>query len=879
MQAPIRTWQRMTEAPPAIRDRQERRHIQLLSGLLLLLVVLGFIAISIQHAVLAHFASTFYVTAFGLLILLAAYGLVRLGKYTTAAIIAVAVTGLMCFAIIVLNPQQGAAYAFLALDLLLAFLLLRTRGFIITNIGLILGVSGVMPLLQVPPPDHDRLIVPIFLIMVSALLLLYRHHRSLVEAEQRQQLAETATRYRAFFEQAAVGVAQVETSSGRFLKVNQRYCDITGYSEEEMLAMSFQTITYEEDVAADLAALKALIDGKIRSLSREKRYKRRGGEVVWVVITVSPLWPPGAVPTTHMVVAQDITERKRAEEASRASEARYRTIVETAQEGVWEIDAQGKTTFVNQKMADMLGYRVEEMVGVSLLEFMDEEGRATALRNLERRRLGIAEQHEFKFLCKNGDAIWTLLSTAPMMNSHGEYSGAFAMVTDITERVEAQARLQHMAQHDALTSLPNRSLLLDRFNQAISRAHWRQRIIALLFIDLDRFKHVNDSLGHEIGDVLLQQLATRFARTVREGDTVARFGGDEFVILLDDVANENDIRGITLKILDALAQPFDISGHALYITASIGISMYPDDGEDATALLKNADIAMYRAKELGKNTYQFYSADMSARAFERLTLESSLRRALEGSELRIYYQPVFDLHLDTICGVEALLRWQHPEFGLVLPNDFIPSLEELGLIGSAGEWVLEQACAQLYHWHAAGWKNLRLAVNLSPRQIQSSGLIPILRHCLARFPYRAGDLQLEITETVLMQQSAASAEVLTTLRDLGIRLALDDFGTGYSSLSYLQRFHIDTLKIDRSFVRDVPQDADDSAITTAIVLLAQSLKLEVIAEGVETEAQRDFLLGLGCHQMQGYLFSRPLPAEDIEALLQKQAPAGQQDLH
>jgi diguanylate cyclase (GGDEF)-like protein len=472
---------------------------------------------------------------------------------------------------------------------------------------------------------------------------------------------------------------------------------------------------------------------------------------------------------------------------------------------------------------------------------------------------------------KNGNLYYEEKTITPLKDDDGRVTHFVATGKDVTERMQTQERLQYMAQHDALTELPNRVLLLDRLKQALARARWHERIVALLFIDLDRFKTINDTLGHETGDLLLQQLATRFSSSVRSGDTVARFGGDEFVILLDDVANENDIRSIALKVLSALVPAFQIDDQNLYITASIGISLYPNDGEDSTTLLKHADIAMYRAKELGKNTYQFYSADMSARAFERLTLESSLRHALERNELRLHYQPVFDVESGGIISVEALLRWQHPDFGLVLPNDFIPLLEETGLIVQAGEWVLDTACAQLRAWHQAGWPQLRLAVNLSPRQFQAEGhLTNTLERNLKALCCNPHLLELEITEGLLLQHAASTLAILDRMQTMGLRLAIDDFGTGYSSLGYLRRFPIDSLKIDRSFVHDIPEDEDDSAITTAIIVLAQSLKLDVIAEGVETEAQRDFLRARGCHMMQGLLFSRPLPAEEITTLLEAQ---------
>ncbi|MBT9613601.1 MAG: PAS domain S-box protein [Burkholderiales bacterium] len=1145
-----RWWLRLTQPPKHVAEVSRRRKIQLLSGLLIVIFVVGFMATSLQFLQRPNYLPTFIVVNLGLLCLLVAYGLSRTGHYLAAALITVGSSVFVCFGIIILDPTRGVAYAYFGLSLVLASLLLAEKGLLIDTAIILLGITLGLPAIGVPYPNNDAFQAPTFLLMLAGLLFLFRRYLHVIEQDQQTVLAASEAQFRAFFEQAAVGVAQIDSQSGRFLRVNQRYCDITGYNREEICALSFQDITHPEDLPNNLEKLQQLIRGEIREFSFEKRYLRKAGGSVWVMLTVSPLWQPGEAPSTHITVVQDITDLKRAEEnlleiargvsaatgalffnslvahlakslgadyafvaeiipgstdhmrtlavsiqgesadnfeyaltgtpcasvvgketctylhdvqsqfpddrllaemgaeayvgtplfdtagaglglivalyrqpithqaqivttlnifAARAaaeierlrsdeilrhSEAQYRTIVETTQEGVWQIDAENVTSFVNHKMADMLGYTVETMVGRSLFDFMDEEGKTIAARNVERRRQGVTEQHEFKFLCRDGTPLWTQLNTGPLFDHEGQYAGAIAMVTDITEhrraearmrqlssaleqtadsvlitdmrgiieyanpafaqitgyalteilgqnprlvksgqhdaafyqklwqtilageiyneviinrrkdgrfyyeektitplkdaaghithfvstgkdvseRMHAQQQLTHMAQHDALTELPNRILLLDRLNQAISRARWHKRIVAVLFVDLDRFKTINDTLGHDTGDLLLQQLAARFSACVREGDTVARFGGDEFVILLDDVANEGDIRSLATKVLGALAPTFEIAQQRLYITASIGVSLYPNDGEDASTLLKHADVAMYRAKELGKNTYQFYSADMSARAFERLTLESSLRHALERGELRLFYQPVIDLRNGSICSVEALLRWQHPDFGLVLPNDFIAVLEDTSLIVPAGEWVLATACAQLDAWHQQGWPALRLAVNLSPRQFQGGDLMRVLQPALALLHCPPSQLELEITESMLMQQSGGNLQMLDALHALGVCLAIDDFGTGYSSLSYLRRFPVDTLKIDRSFVRDIPGDPDDSAITTAITVLAQSLKLSVIAEGVENEAQRDFLSQLGCHLMQGYLFSKPLPPEEITHLLETRNP-------
>ena len=427
-----------------------------------------------------------------------------------------------------------------------------------------------------------------------------------------------------------------------------------------------------------------------------------------------------------------------------------------------------------------------------------------------------------------------------------------------------------MAHHDALTDLPNRNLFLDRLQHSLNRARWHERLVAVMFMDLDRFKNINDTLGHNVGDELLIQLSQRLSKTVRDGDTIARFGGDEFAILLDDIDSDNHISSLAKKLLGTLTTPFKINKQELFITASIGVSIFPNDGEDPDTLLRNADVAMYRAKDLGKNNYQFYSDDLSARNFERLTLENNLRHALERNEFILYYQPQIDARTNKITGVEALLRWQHPELGLVGPNNIISLLEETGLIENVGQWVLETACRQSRIWHDAGYSYLHMSVNISSRQFNNPEFISSVHDIINRTEANPEFLELELTESMLMRNASSTVNALHSLSGLGVRFAIDDFGTGYSSLTYLRRFPIDTIKIDRSFIHDITDTPDDAAIASAIIMMAQSLSLNVIAEGIENQEQRDFLVARNCHYLQGNYFSRPIPAEDLTRLLEKQ---------
>jgi diguanylate cyclase (GGDEF)-like protein len=455
----------------------------------------------------------------------------------------------------------------------------------------------------------------------------------------------------------------------------------------------------------------------------------------------------------------------------------------------------------------------------------------------------------------------------------GRYAGmgtGYDLMRTITERT--QANLYSLAHIDALTGLPNRLLFLDRLNQTMVQAHRNERLVAVMLLDLDRFKAINDTLGHTMGDLLLKSVAERLATCVREDDTVARLGGDEFTVLLPEIRYIQDAAAVAQKILDALAQPFFLDGHEVFIGASIGISLYPFDDE-LSALLRNADTAMYVSKQHGGNTYQFYTAEMSTASLRRLSLEGALRRALERGEFVLHYQPQIDLARGEIVGAEALVRWQHPDLGLLGPMEFIPLAEENGLIIPLGEWVLRAACAQNRAWQNAGLPPIRVAVNLSVRQFHQKNLADIVARILGQTGLDAHRLELEITESCLMQNTQTTVTLLTELNRLGVRISIDDFGTGYSSLAYLKRFPIDTLKIDRSFVCDIDTDPNDAAIVKAIIALAQSLEMHVIAEGVETQNQLDFLRTYQCNEIQGYLISRPLPAGDFAALLAREPRA------
>jgi diguanylate cyclase (GGDEF)-like protein/PAS domain S-box-containing protein len=862
---------------------------------------------------------------------------------------------------------------------------------------------------------------------------------TIIDITERKELER---RYRETFEQAAVGI--VHTSlDGKYLQVNQKFCQMLGYSESELIGHTAADFAYPEDRDKGGQSRKLMWEGKIDKFTEERRYIRKDGSVLWTNRTVSLARDASGKPMYFIRVIEDISERKEIEEL-------YRTTFDNAPVGIMHTAVDGyRILRANRKLSEMLGYTLDELLGMTSTDIVHPDYRYSDRAKYNEPILSDEVRSftsERKFIRKDGSSLWVNRTVSLVRDAAGEPLYFIRIIEDITERKQAEGRqamehavtrvlanaetlagaiseivrticetmswdcgacwqwdkeagllrcvqswgidapeiqefisanvnrtikpgskaeglvrrtfilgkpvwmadvtsagglmtrrdivaraglhgafgfplligsevlgvmeffhrdirepeesldkiaqsignqigqymvrqqaeeaVRQVAMHDALTGLPNRTMFNQRLSHAIEQSKRHDRRLAVLFIDLDRFKVINDTLGHDAGDELLRETARRFSSALRTSDTVARLGGDEFVVLIEEVPDPLYVGSLAQKLISTLHAGFMLSGREYHVSASIGVSTFPDDAEDMQTLLKNADIAMYRAKEQGRNMFQFYASQMNVHSVERLALESGLRRALERNELILHYQPVIDTQHGSIAGMEALVRWQHPEKGLIPPDTFIQIAEETGLIVPIGEWVLRTACESQRKWQQSTGREVRIAVNLSPRQFVLGDLLKSVTQVIHQTGCNAGCLELEITESLVMHNRERAVALITQLKELGVSVAIDDFGTGYSSLAYLKRFPIDSLKIDRSFVVDIPGDADNAAITQAIIAMAHNLKLRVIAEGVENAAQFEFLRDHGCDEMQGYYFSRPLTETQASALLLKPFAAG-----
>ena len=670
-----------------------------------------------------------------------------------------------------------------------------------------------------------------------------------------QLLRESEERYRSLVELSPDAI--MLHTDGRFIFVNRATLKLLGASSPDEL-IGTPVIDRVHPLWRDKVRHRftELYDGGDVPMIEEK-LMRLDGSIVDVEVAAVGFTFNG-MPTIQ-VVARDISERKEIE-------VRYRLLFERNLAGVFRTTVDGRILDCNDALARIFGYASrDELLSQSARSFYFDENERDQVVDLLREN-GTLSNHEIRMRRADGRPVWVLENVTLL--ERGELEGT---IIDITERKVAQEQIEYQAFHDVLTGLPNRRLFRDRMSVALAHARRQRGGVAVMYLDLDQVKLINDSLGHTAGDTLLLTVAQRLVACVRAEDTVARMGGDEFTILVTQVCDRRGAETVAQKVLEAVAEPMNIDTHELFVTTSIGIAIYPDDGTDAEMLLQNADRAMYRAKEAGRNNYQYATPAAFDATGGRLSIESSLHHAFEREEFVVHYQPMVDIASGEMIGAEALVRWRHPQFGLMMPDDFIPIAEECGLIVPIGEWVLRTACRQMKLWHDAGYEHLRIAVNLSPRQFQQRDLVATIERTLAETQLRPESLDLEITESTAMQNAELSLGIMQRLKEMGVRISIDDFGTGYSSLSYLKRFPIDTVKIDQNFVRDLSDKSNDGAIISAVISMARVLKLAVIAEGVENQEQLDFLQRERCETIQGFLFSKPVPAEELEAALKIRA--------
>ncbi len=732
-----------------------------------------------------------------------------------------------------------------------------------------------------------------------------------IEAQNKieEALQQSADRVEALITASPLAIV-VQDEHGVIQRWNQAAERIFGWTEREAIGQKMLAVPADKQDEGT-GFRESILRGE-QLADVEAVRKRKDGKLITVSLSAAPLRDASGAANGIVLMVADISERKRAEirqnlqnavtvllaEANSVEEVIPR-VIQTLCEGLgwvagarrvvakedglmrhtenWGIPAPEIEQFLQISAARTDGggenagllRRVWASGGPIWLPDIAQE--ATFVRGAAALAAGLHSAFAFPIMV-SGEFYGVIELFGREVRARDEEvvaiaTGIGSQIGQFIARKEAEAHLTFIANYDTLTGLHNRAMFNQRLTQALARAQRLAKMAAVLFIDLDRFKLINDTLGHDAGDRLLKQIAERLRECLREGDTIGRQGGDEFVVLVEDVTEPNQVTGVAQKMLETVAQPYLIAGQEFHVTASIGISIFPEDGRDQQVLLKNADIAMYRAKEKGKNNYQFYSAQMNLHSFERLALETSLRRAVERNEFLLHYQPKVDMRSGRITGVEALVRWQHPDRGMVPPAQFIPLAEETGLIVQIGEWVLRTACSDARGWRDQGLPEISVAVNLSARQFAREDLASSILNVVHEAGFDPRSLELEITESTVMQSADRAASVLRQLKDVGVRVAIDDFGTGYSSLGYLKQFPIDSVKVDRSFIRDIPDDKDDVAITCAVIAMAQSLRLKVVAEGVETAEQYAFLREQGCDEIQGYYFSQPVDAAALARLL------------
>jgi diguanylate cyclase (GGDEF)-like protein/PAS domain S-box-containing protein len=715
-------------------------------------------------------------------------------------------------------------------------------------------------------------------LFLSAILRLRQQsHKAQQQQDKQDKYLEQFT---AFFEHGGVGMYSYDTT-GAMLRANPAFCQMIGYSSSELKNMSIFDFSIPEERPGTEQRLKLFREKINDPCNFEKTYLRKDGSTLIGHFTGK--WIQSKDGSIYAVaLVEDITEHKKADMAVLKERSFLQTVIDSVKDPIIAISKDYRVILANQAAQENLSdgqHNAEGLLCHQLCHELDEpcsgENYECPLKEVLRTGKEVKVIHEHR----RADGLKRIyeIKASPLYDEDNILDGIVESSRDLTDILNSEAELDekkkhlhYVTTHDLLTNLPNRELFFDRLERATLKTSRSGCFTALLLIDLDRFKNINDSLGHKVGDQLLQQVADRLRKSVRKTDTLARIGGDEFLIIVEDLAQLTHVDIIARNFIGLLLPPFKIDGNELFITPSMGISVTPSDTDSPKEMLSFAEVAMYQAKELGGNKYQFYTAAMNTRTKNRIQLEGHLRKAISQNQFALYYQPQFDLQSGALIGCEALIRWQHPEMGLIPPNDFIPLAEETGVIIEIGEWVLKTACLKNKQWHNDGHERFRTAVNISVRQFREPGFLEMVERVLDETGLEPQWLELEITESLLMEDIDGAIAILSRLKDKGIHIAIDDFGTGYSSLSYLKRFPLSHLKIDRSFVRDIVTDENDASITMAVIALAHSMNLKVIAEGIETKEQLDFLTRKGCEFGQGYLYSPPLPEEQFLTLLQQQ---------
>jgi len=689
-------------------------------------------------------------------------------------------------------------------------------------------------------------------------------------------LRNSEERFRAMSDESPLGIF-VSDEQGECVYTNAAYHKISGLDFAQALGTNWSMAIHPDDRARIVAEWREAVRSKA-PFKTEVRFMREDGSIVWTRLNAAAM-DDGPSEYGRVQTVEDISARKgaeaelaRAEAALFAEKERAQVTLNSIGDAVLCTDVAGNVTYLNKVAETMTGWSASEAQGQPLSSVFCVVDGATREPVVSPGHQAIAEnrivglQANSILFRRDGSESAIEDSSAPIHDRDGLVTGAVLVFHDVSESRAMAEKMSHLAQHDFLTGLPNRMLLQERFSRAIGQAQRHHKQVAVLFVDLDYFKTINDSLGHDIGDRLLQSVAERLVSCVRSTDTVCRQGGDEFVILLAEIEHHRDAAQIAEKLLAALLLPHFIDGNELHVTLSIGISIFPDDAATPEAVMQNADAAMYHAKAKGRNNYQFYMSEMNSRAVQRMVVENSLRRALKNDEFELHYQPKINIASGQMSSAEALIRWRDPDLGMVYPGQFVPIAEECGLIVPIGRWVLREACRQVQAWLAAGVTAVPVSVNISAVEFRHINFLEGIAAILDETGIDAAYLELELTESMLMHEES-SAKVLEKLKAMGIQLAIDDFGTGYSSLSYLNRFPIDTLKIDQSFVRDMASNTDNAAIISAVIGMGRNLHQRVVAEGVETAEQLAFLCQQNCDEAQGFLFSYPLPAADFANLL------------